>query len=74
VGGLVAGIHNENREMVRAFMAEVEAAGVTDYTAHGLSRPPITEALAIAQVYELGAGTELVISDAHEGIKAPSPS
>ena len=27
--------------MVRAFMAEVEASGITDYTAHGLSRPPI---------------------------------
>ena len=49
--GLIAGIHNENDEMVRAFMAEVEARGITDYTAHGLSRPPITEALATAEVY-----------------------
>ena len=40
--------------MVRGFTAEVEAANLTDYTAHGLSRPPITEALAIAEVYELG--------------------
>ena len=52
--GLIAGVHNENDEMVRAFTAEVEARGVTDYTAHGLSRPPITEALATAEVYELG--------------------
>ena len=42
--------------MVRAFMADVEARGITDYTAHGLSRPPISEALATAEVYELGAG------------------
>jgi allantoinase len=53
--GLFAGIHNENDEMVRAFTAEIEARGITDYRAHGLSRPPITEALAIAEVYELGA-------------------
>jgi allantoinase len=63
--GLVAGIHNENDEMVRAFMAEVAAAGVTDYTAHGLSRPPITEALAIAEVYELGAGAGCPVHIVH---------
>src|SRR5580658_339748 len=51
---LIAGVHNENDEMVRAFTSEVEARGMTDYTAHGLSRPPITEALATAEVYELG--------------------
>ena len=54
--GLMAGIHNENDEMVRAFMADVEASGITDYTAHGLSRPPVTEALATAEVYELEIG------------------
>ena len=43
--GLIAGIHNENDEMVRAFTAQVEASNITDYRAHGLSRPPITEAL-----------------------------
>jgi allantoinase len=63
--GLVAGIHNENDEMVRAFTAEVEAAGVTDYTAHGLSRPPITEALAIAEVYELGVGASCPVHIVH---------
>lgn len=55
--GLAAGVHNEDDEMVRAFMADVVARGITDYTAHGLSRPPITEALATAQVYEIGAAT-----------------
>jgi allantoinase len=55
--GLAAGVHNENDEMVRASMAQVEAQGLTDYRAHGRSRPPITEALATAEVYEIGAAT-----------------
>jgi len=53
--GLMAGVHNENEEMVHAYLAQVEASGVKDYRAHGLSRPAITEALATAEVYELGA-------------------
>jgi allantoinase len=63
--GLVAGIHNENDEMVRAFTAEVEAGGVTDYRAHGLARPPITEALATAEVFELGAGAGCPVHIVH---------
>jgi allantoinase len=55
--GLIAGVHNEDDEMVRAALAEVKARGETDYLAHGRSRPPITEALATAQVYEIGAST-----------------
>lgn len=55
--GLSAGVHNENDEFVRAAIAEVEASGITDYRAHGLSRPPIAEMLATAEVYEIGAAT-----------------
>jgi allantoinase len=66
--GLIAGIHNENDEMVRAFMAAVEARGITDYTAHGLSRPPITEALATAEVFELGAGAGCPVHIVHSSI------
>ena len=55
--GLAAGVHNENDEMVRAAIAEVKAAGITDYRAHGLSRPPVAETLAMAEVYEIGAHT-----------------
>jgi len=54
---LTAGVHNEDDEFVRAAIAEVEASGITDYRAHGRSRPPISEALATAQVYETGAAT-----------------
>ena len=63
--GLASGVHNENDEMVRAYMAEVEGRGVADYTAHGRSRPPITEALAIAEVYELGAGAGCPVHIVH---------
>lgn len=55
--GLMAGVHNENDEVVRAHMERVKASGLVDYRAHALSRPPITETLAIAEVYEIGADT-----------------
>jgi allantoinase len=55
--GLVAGVHNEDEETVRAYLAQVEAASIRDYRAHGLSRPPISELLATAQIYELGAAS-----------------
>jgi allantoinase len=55
--GLTAGVHNENDEYVRAAMAKVKAAGITDYTAHGLSRPPLTELLAMLEIYEIGVQT-----------------
>jgi len=38
-------------------MARTRAAGITDWRAHGLSRPPITELLATNAVYEIGAAT-----------------
>lgn len=55
--GLAAGVHNENHEAVEAHIARVKAAGITDWRAHGLSRPPITELLAMAEIYETGAAT-----------------
>ena len=55
--GLAAGVHNEDHETVEAYMARTRAAGITDWRAHGLSRPPITELLATNAVYEIGAAT-----------------
>lgn len=66
--GLFAGIHNEHDEMVRAFVAEVEHSGITDYRAHGLSRPPITEALADVEVFELGASAGCPVHVVHSSI------
>ena len=40
-------------------------SGITDYRAHGLSRPPITEALATAEVFELGAGAGCPVHIVH---------
>jgi allantoinase len=55
--GLIAGVHNENDEVVRACEKIVAASGITDYRAHGMSRPPVSEALATAEVYEIAAAT-----------------
>jgi allantoinase len=55
--GLTAGVHNEDDESVRAAMAKVQAAGISDWRAHGMSRPPLTELLATLQIYETGAQT-----------------
>ncbi|KQS97825.1 MULTISPECIES: dihydroorotase [unclassified Rhizobium] len=55
--GLTAGVHNEDDEAVRAAIDKVKAAGITDYRAHGLSRPPLTELLATNQIYETGVAT-----------------
>lgn len=55
--GLAAGVHNEDDEAVRAAIEKVKAVGITDYRAHSLSRPPLTELLATNQIYETGAAT-----------------
>ncbi|KGE00964.1 amidohydrolase family protein [Rhizobium sp. YS-1r] len=55
--GLTAGVHNENDEYVRAAMEKVKASGITDYRAHEMSRPPLTELLAMVEIYEIGAAT-----------------
>ncbi|PJO49714.1 dihydroorotase [Brucella pituitosa] len=55
--GLTAGVHNENDEYVQSAMKKVKEAGITDYRAHGLSRPPLTELLAMTEIYEIGAAT-----------------
>ena len=55
--GLTAGVHNENDEYVRWAVDQVKASGRTDYKAHELSRPPLTELLAMAEIYEIGAAT-----------------
>lgn len=53
--GIGGGVHNENQEMVDFLVQKLQAEGKTGPEAHGMSRPPITEALAMAEIYELGA-------------------
>lgn len=55
--GLMAGVHNEDEEVIRTQQARVRAQGRSDYRSHGLSRPTYSETLAIAQIYEIGADT-----------------
>lgn len=55
--GLTAGVHNEDDETVRIYMERVKAAGITDWRAHGLSRPPLAELLAMHTIFETGAQT-----------------
>lgn len=55
--GLIAAAHNEDDETVRDAEARARRSGITDYRAHGMARPPVAEALATAQVYEIGAAT-----------------
>ncbi|MBX5156283.1 amidohydrolase family protein [Rhizobium sp. NZLR8] len=55
--GLTAGVHNEDDEAVRTYMEQVKASGITDWRAHGLSRPAITELLAMHTIFETGAAT-----------------
>jgi len=55
--GLAAGVHNEDDAFVRDSIAAVEKLGITDWRAHGLSRPPMTELLALLQIYETGVAT-----------------
>lgn len=55
--GLVAGVHNEDDEVVKHLSDKVKASGRTDYGAHTASRPVYSENLAVLQVYELGAST-----------------
>ncbi|PDV89229.1 allantoinase [Rhizobium sp. H4] len=55
--GLTAGVHNEDDEAVRSYMEQVKAHGITDWRAHGLSRPPITELLAMHTIFETGVAT-----------------
>lgn len=55
--GLTAGVHNEDHETVDTYMARTRAAGINDWRAHGLSRPPIAELLAMHAIYEIGVAT-----------------
>ncbi len=55
--GLMAGVHNENEEVIRALEARVRASGLQGYLAHGRSRPVYSETLAITEIYEIGATT-----------------
>lgn len=49
------GVHNEDEEIVRAFVANAKGRGDDGISAHSQSRPPAAELAATAQFLELGA-------------------
>ncbi|MDQ0323890.1 allantoinase [Pararhizobium capsulatum DSM 1112] len=55
--GLASGVHNENEEIVKKLITQMKASGRTDYLAHGETHTPLSELLAIAEIYEIGAFT-----------------
>lgn len=55
--GLTAGVHNENEEIVNTRKEVIKASGRTDYLTHGETHTPLSELLAIAEIYEIGAYT-----------------
>jgi allantoinase len=52
------GVHNEDQEIVRAYIAAAKAAGRDGIEAHSESRPPAAELAATAQFLELGSAVE----------------
>jgi len=55
--GLAVGVHNENHEVVDYHVNLLKQSGNTSPRAHGLSRPPYAETLAMHEIYEIGATT-----------------
>lgn len=49
------GVHNEDQEIVRAYITAAKSAGRDGIEAHSESRPPAAELAATAQFLELGA-------------------
>ena len=55
--GLACGVHNENQEVIDHEIDLANAAGRNSYKTYGETRPPISETLAINEVYELGVSS-----------------
>ncbi|MFL5865017.1 MAG: dihydroorotase [Solirubrobacteraceae bacterium] len=64
--GALAGVHAENDEIVRAGIAQEQAAGhAGDPLAHARSRPPVAEHEAIARCLELARATGVRLHVCH---------
>ena len=55
--GLACGVHNENQEVIDHEIALANAAGRNSYQTYGETRPPLSETLAINEVYEIGVAS-----------------
>jgi allantoinase len=55
---LACGVHNENQEIVDYFSSKLKRNGVKGAEIHALSRPPVAESVAIAEIFELGLASK----------------
>lgn len=69
--GLVCAIHAENDQLLEWHTAQLKAAGRNDVPAHGESRPPHVEALAIASLLTLNETIGADLHIAHLSAKEP---
>jgi allantoinase len=63
--GLVCAVHAEDNRLLEWHTAQLKAAGRNDILAHGESRPPHVEALAIATLLTLNEGIGVNLHIAH---------
>lgn len=69
--GLVCAVHAENNQLLEWHTAQLKAAGRNDVPAHGESRPPHVEALAIATLLTLNESIGADLHIAHLSAKEP---
>ena len=63
--GLVCTVHAENNRLLEWFTAELLAAGRNDIAAHGESRPPMVEALAVSTLLTMNVSLGMHLHIAH---------
>jgi len=66
--GVPVAFHNEDQEIVASLTAAVRASGLMGPETHALTRPPIAEMVANAQVMELGLRTGARVHIVHSSI------
>ncbi|MEZ4641093.1 MAG: amidohydrolase family protein, partial [Caldilineaceae bacterium] len=63
--GLLTSFHAENQRLIELFEARIRATGRSDYMAFVESRPPVVEAMSVAQLVILCAATGARVHMAH---------
>jgi allantoinase len=66
--GLPAAVHCENQDIADRGVAEARAAGRTGPSAHGWSRPPVSETEAVGRVLELAHDTGVHLHIVHASV------
>jgi allantoinase len=66
--GVPVAVHNEDQELVETLTAEARAAGKTDPIMHCRTRPPLAEAMADQEIFEIGLATGAHVHIAHSSI------